>query len=194
MRASDRRRQLLETAADVFARLGYHGTTTAELARAAGVTEPVLYQHFPGKLELFATLIDEVGAEVIHAWQRALEGVSDPQQRLSILLAGNPAAHQRGSGVYRVIFHAMTESRSDDDILKPLRRHLRQLHTFIAGELKAAQAAGIVRRDFTAPALAWTLMHLAIGFGMVGPLKPSGHQKDAPPATVMQIVASMLQP
>ena len=72
MRSADRRRQLLEVAADRFARLGYRGTTTADLAKAAGITEPILYRHFDNKLDLFVTLVDEVGREVISGWQRAL--------------------------------------------------------------------------------------------------------------------------
>lgn len=195
MRADDRKRQLLEVAALVFARRGYAGTTTAELAREAGVTEPVLYQHFTGKLDLFVTLVDEVGREVINAWRSALDGVNDPQQRLRILLAANPAVHERGSGVYRIIFHAMTECRSgDDDITKPLRKHLAHLHKFIVDEIKQAQRAGIVRRDVSAASLGWMLMHIAVGFGMVGPLKPPGHKSAASSAVMQQLALSMLHP
>ena len=53
MRARDRRRQLLEVAADLFARYGYRGTTTARLAEHAGITEPILYRHFDNKQDLF---------------------------------------------------------------------------------------------------------------------------------------------
>ena len=60
MRAEDRRRQLLEVAADVFASRGYRGSTTAELAKAAGITEPILYRHFENKLDLFVTLVNTV--------------------------------------------------------------------------------------------------------------------------------------
>src|SRR5688572_10054383 len=108
MRSADRRRQLLQVAADMFARMGYRGTTTAQLARAAGITEPILYRHFENKLDLFVTLVDEVGREVINDWQNRLDGVKDPGKRLELLLAGNPSTHEKGKGVYRVIFQAMT--------------------------------------------------------------------------------------
>src|SRR5690606_14039413 len=130
MRSADRRRQLLEVAAERFARSGYRGTTTAELARAAGITEPILYRHFASKLDLFVTLVDEVGREVITGWQRALEDISDPRKRLEILLAGNPATHEKGKGVYRVIFQAMTEVDGDAGIARALRKHLSKLHKF----------------------------------------------------------------
>ena len=57
MRAADRRRQLLDVASRLFADLGYHGATTARLAAEAGVTEPILYQHFADKRDLYLTVL-----------------------------------------------------------------------------------------------------------------------------------------
>ena len=57
--ASDRRRQLLDTALDLFSRKGFEGTTTKEIAAAAGVTEAIIFRHFPSKHALYADLIDE---------------------------------------------------------------------------------------------------------------------------------------
>src|SRR5207248_11180252 len=51
--AEERRALLLETACHVFSRGSYRGVTTAEIAREAGVTEPVLYRHFASKRELY---------------------------------------------------------------------------------------------------------------------------------------------
>jgi AcrR family transcriptional regulator len=176
MRAQQRRRQLLEVAASLFARLGYRGTTTAELAKAAGITEPILYRHFNNKLDLFVTLADEVGREVIQGWEDALKGVSDPAERLQILLAGNPAVHERGKGVYRVIFQAMTETEGDQEIASSIRKHFTKLHRFIADELNDLQKKGTIRKDEPAAGLAWLMVNVAVGYGMTSPLglgKPS---------------------
>lgn len=170
MRAQQRRRQLLEVAASLFARLGYRGTTTAELAKAAGITEPILYRHFTNKLDLFVTLVDEVGHEVIAGWQKALEGIEEPLRRLDIILAGNPATHERGRSVYRVIFQAMTEAEGDRDIARALKRHISRLHKFIASELASLQKSGAIRKDEPAGDLAWLLMNVAVGYGMMNPL------------------------
>jgi len=56
--ASDRRLQLLETALDFFSRKGFSGTTTKEIAAAAGVTEAIIFRHFPTKQELYNAVID----------------------------------------------------------------------------------------------------------------------------------------
>jgi AcrR family transcriptional regulator len=65
--AADRRKQLLDVALDVFARSGYHETSMNDVAEAAGVTKPVLYQHFESKRDLFQALLDEVGSRMLQA-------------------------------------------------------------------------------------------------------------------------------
>jgi TetR/AcrR family transcriptional regulator len=56
--AVDRRRQLLETALDLFSRKGFEGTTTKEVATAAGVTEAIIFRHFPSKQALYTAVLD----------------------------------------------------------------------------------------------------------------------------------------
>ena len=53
-----RRAQLLESALEVFVAQGYHAAAMDDIADRAGVSKPVLYQHFPGKLELYLALLD----------------------------------------------------------------------------------------------------------------------------------------
>src|SRR5262247_3076624 len=55
---SARRMQLLEAAQEVFVAQGYHAAAMDDIAERAGVSKPVLYQHFPGKLELYLALLD----------------------------------------------------------------------------------------------------------------------------------------
>ena len=57
--ADERRQQLLAVACDLFARSGYHDTSMDDIAEGAGVTKPVLYQHFPSKRALYAELLDD---------------------------------------------------------------------------------------------------------------------------------------
>ncbi|UCD76728.1 MAG: TetR/AcrR family transcriptional regulator [Phycisphaerales bacterium] len=194
MRATERRRQLLEVAAELFAQRGYRGATTAELARAAGITEPILYRHFENKLDLFVTLIDEVGREVIAAWKQALEGITDPQKRLHTLLAANPATHERGRGVYRVIFQAMTEIEGDKEIAEALRQHTTKLHAFVRTEIVRLQKAGVVRDDEPPAALAWVLIDVAVGYGILAPLGVPGQTSTARAAGIERLINDLLAP
>ena len=63
--ASARREQLLAVGLEVFARQGFHGTSMNDVAEAAGVTKPVLYQHFASKRELYLALLDDVGRQLL---------------------------------------------------------------------------------------------------------------------------------
>jgi AcrR family transcriptional regulator len=69
--ATARREQIIDVALEVFGRAGYHGASMNDIAEAAGVTKPVLYQHFDSKRDLYLALIDEVGARLIAAITKA---------------------------------------------------------------------------------------------------------------------------
>jgi AcrR family transcriptional regulator len=75
--APARREQLLAVALEVFARQGFHGTSMNDVAEAAGVTKPVLYQHFVSKRELYLALLGEVGANLLDAIASATASVTD---------------------------------------------------------------------------------------------------------------------
>ena len=84
--ATARREQLLEVALEVFARAGYHATSMNEVAEAAGVTKPVLYQHFESKRELYQALLDDVGNQLLTAIVNATGEAPDggPKTELGI--------------------------------------------------------------------------------------------------------------
>ena len=77
-----RRLQLLGAARDVFVAQGYHAAAMDEIAERAGVSKPVLYQHFPGKLELYLALLDESVDELLTAVSDALSSTNDNRQRV----------------------------------------------------------------------------------------------------------------
>jgi AcrR family transcriptional regulator len=77
-----RRRQLLGAAQEVFVARGYHAAAMDEIAERAGVSKPVLYQHFPGKLELYLALLDESAYELVAIVKAALSSTADNKQRV----------------------------------------------------------------------------------------------------------------
>jgi AcrR family transcriptional regulator len=77
-----RRLQLLGAARDVFVAHGYHAAAMDEIAERAGVSKPVLYQHFPGKLELYLALLDESSEQLVHTMSEALSSTTDNRQRV----------------------------------------------------------------------------------------------------------------
>jgi AcrR family transcriptional regulator len=77
-----RRLQLLGAARDVFVAQGYHAAAMDEIAERAGVSKPVLYQHFPGKLDLYLALLDESAEALIRTMREALSSTTDNRQRV----------------------------------------------------------------------------------------------------------------
>src|SRR5216684_8034937 len=77
-----RRRQLLAAAQEVFVAQGYHAAAMDEIAERAGVSKPVLYQHFPGKLELYLALLDESVEALTDTVRAALASTADNSERV----------------------------------------------------------------------------------------------------------------
>src|SRR2546421_12093092 len=80
--AARRRRQLLDVALGVFAANGFHGTSMEDVADAAGVTKPVLYQHFGSKRELYLELLDDVGGRLMETISAAVAAAHGPRQQV----------------------------------------------------------------------------------------------------------------
>lgn len=189
--AAKRREQLLDTAVTLFAERGYAGATTAELAKAAGVTEPIIYRHFTSKKELFVAAIDRTSELITHTWERQLRTARDPAHRLRRLIGANPMASDRGRGFYRVIIQAMMEIE-DPEILAAIQRHVRALHGFVAHEVARAQDEGQVSRYYSPEVTAWTLLHLGLGYGVMAPLSIPGHAEDERGVRVRDVIERLM--
>src|ERR1700755_2181908 len=102
----ERRRQLLDAALEVFVSQGYHAAAMDEIADRAGVSKPVLYQHFPGKLELDLALLDESVGTLMETVRDALGSNADPKQRVAATF-GAYFEYVGGQGqAYRLIFES----------------------------------------------------------------------------------------
>ncbi len=88
MAAADRREQLLDVAVPLFAEHGYHGLSMEQLADAAGVSKPVLYQHFPSKRALFLALVHDAVDRLRGRVTAALEGTNDNRARVEGAIRG----------------------------------------------------------------------------------------------------------
>ncbi len=80
--AAERRQQLIETALTMFSERGLHGTSMDDIADAAGVTKPVLYQHFDSKRALFLELLDDVGRHLLRAITQATADAASPREQV----------------------------------------------------------------------------------------------------------------
>lgn len=102
----ERRAQLLESALEVFVAQGYHAAAMDDIADRAGVSKPVLYQHFPGKLELYMALLDESCNTITAKIREALDSTHDNKQRVAAAIAAfyDYVGHDTGS--FRLVFES----------------------------------------------------------------------------------------
>ncbi len=103
---SARRKQLLAAAQQVFVANGYHAAAMDDIAERAGVSKPVLYQHFPGKLELYLALLDTQTEALGDAVHQALDATDDNRQRIHGVLTAyfDFVDRDNGDGAFRLIF------------------------------------------------------------------------------------------
>ena len=101
-----RRRQLLDAAKEVFVARGYHAAAMDEIAERAGVSKPVLYQHFPGKQELYLALLDESVDRLVEAVKAAVLSTSDNRQRVNATFAAYFGYVAEHSGTFKLVFES----------------------------------------------------------------------------------------
>ncbi|MHB2022802.1 MAG: TetR/AcrR family transcriptional regulator [Mycobacteriales bacterium] len=101
-----RRRQILTAAQDVFVARGYHAAFMDEIADRAGVSKPVLYQHFPGKFELYLALLDEKINELQDAVGTALASTPDNRDRVRACIDAYFTFVDTGGGAFRLVFES----------------------------------------------------------------------------------------
>ena len=113
MPGQDRRRQLIETALDLFAHKGYEGTTTREIAAAAGVTESVIFRHFPSKQALYMAVLDakvhSVAAEEWPKEARSCMERNDDAGLIRMIMAGIVDDYRTDARIERVKLFAALE-------------------------------------------------------------------------------------
>jgi AcrR family transcriptional regulator len=189
--AAKRREQLLDAAAELFAKEGYARATTAQLAKAAGVTEPIIYRHFASKRDLFVALIERTADQTLQQWGELLRSASDPAERLRRLTAENPMTSERGRLPYRVFLQAITEV-NDPIVRKAVSAHIRDLHSFMAREVRRAQDERKVTKIFSDDLLAWVLIDIGLGYGLLDALQVESHGKDEAGRDVQHLVERLL--
>lgn len=131
---SARRRQLLAAAQEVFVANGYHAAAMDDIAERAGVSKPVLYQHFPGKLELYLALVDEQANALIDATKQALAATDDNRERVHGVLSAYfdfvDGTARRAPGAFRLIFES--DLRNDAAVRERVERSTREIMHAVA--------------------------------------------------------------
>jgi AcrR family transcriptional regulator len=161
--ANERRTAVVETACRVFAKSSYRGSTTAQIARETGVTEPVLYRHFASKRELYLACLDAAWERLRLLWEKALEREQEPAMWVATL----GQTYLQGRATERIILvdlwvQALTEAADDVEIRRGLREQVREVHDFVADVIRRSQEAGGIVAERDADAEAWIFISLGL--------------------------------
>jgi AcrR family transcriptional regulator len=157
MPAAERRRALLETACEVFCESSYRGATTAEIARRCGVSEPILYRHFGSKRDLYLACLDEAWQRLRAVGEDAAGGDRGPTACFGEVVRTYMRAEERVRLVDLWI-QALTEAKDDPTIAAAVGAQIREVHDWIAEQIRAGQAEGELIAERDAVAEAWLVI------------------------------------
>ncbi|MBA3338959.1 MAG: TetR/AcrR family transcriptional regulator [Geodermatophilaceae bacterium] len=135
-----RRHQLLQAARDIFVARGYHAAAMDEIADRAGVSKPVLYQHFPGKRELYLALLDE---QVKHLEQRvvsALQSTDNNKERVHAAIAAYFAFVDSEGEAFRLLWES--DLRNDPEVHDKVERSFASIVSSLADTINSESGAG----------------------------------------------------
>ena len=83
---ADRRKQILDTAAELFAERGFHGVSVHEIGAACGISGPALYKHFSGKGELLAASLTDISETLLKEGSARATAAESPSDALDALI------------------------------------------------------------------------------------------------------------
>ena len=101
-----RRAQLLDAANEVFTSKGYHAAAMDDIAEAAGVSKPVLYQHFPSKLDLYLALLDSSCERLVEIVTEALASTDHNADRVVATMGAFYEFVSSSAGEFRFVFES----------------------------------------------------------------------------------------
>ena len=166
--AEERRRAIVEAALRVFSSGSYAGSTTAEIAREAGVSEPVLYRHFASKRDLWVACLDVAWEEFRDGFDAAIAALLDdarqaggttaPRLLRGGLLVAPSVAKWKKALMPNLWIQGITEAGEDREIRRQVARHMGVVHDHVAGAIRRGQEVGVIPPDRNPDAEAWVMI------------------------------------
>lgn len=147
MAAEDRRQQILDVAVELFSQKGFRGTTTKEIAQAAGVNEAIIFRHFATKGDLYAAIMDrKASSGNVRAMQekvtRAMEEGND-RQVFETLAFHMLEFHEHDDSAMRLLLYSALEGHELAEMI--FRNHIQRTHRMMADYVEKRIAEGAFR-------------------------------------------------
>ena len=158
LNAAQRRESILQAAIEVFTRTGYRAGRVCDVATRVGVSEPVVFQNFGSKADLFAAVLDRVASEIRADLQELIVHHGSAAGVLAHVLSPSPARVPHGPGSHGVLFADAVTLAAGPELSEPAGRAAAVLAAHLADLLRRGQADGDIRRDLDPEPAAWLLL------------------------------------
>jgi len=133
-------RKLLLAGIEAFATLGYHATTTREIAARSGMSPAALYVHYASKTELLEEIIKLGHRSALEAFQRGFAETTDPASRIATAVRGFTVWHARNQTLARVVQYELESlPRTQRREIGALRTHF---ETMLCAEIEQGRKSG----------------------------------------------------
>jgi AcrR family transcriptional regulator len=186
--AEERRKQILDAAVDVFARMGFGAAGTADIARAAGIGEPTIYRYFSNKRDLYVAAVRRSSDEILEAWSAIADESPDALTALQRIGVWYYQRLQSRPELLLLRNRSISESQ-DESIANAVRDQYRAVMQFVETLFRRAHADGQLAAEADVTTMTWLFM-------AVGSLLEQAQMLGLPELTPAQVVriAAMIQP
>ena len=146
MKSEERRAAIVQSAIHLFAEKGFRGTTTRELAAASGVTEPVLYQHFSAKHDLYSAILEAKAGETSARGTELVRLAKGTDDRAFFSLLGDLILerYEKDPELTRLIFFSCLERHELSDLF--FERQLQEFYRIVSSYIRRRSRAGAFRK------------------------------------------------
>lgn len=149
MTGDARRSQILQVAIELFSRNGFSGTTTKEIARAAGVSEAMVFRHYATKDELYSAILDWKACEgrATNPFELLSEAMAekDDYKVFYLMMLNALNKHEADPQFMRLLFHSALEGHELADMF--IEKNLLPIYEFMSAYLSKRQKEGAIRKD-----------------------------------------------
>lgn len=179
MRAHDRKATIIAAARSTFARGGFHGTSTAEIAQAAGCSEPTLYKHFTSKEAIFTETLAVVQAELNAGFASVLDHPGDP---IALWLDSLPSVLADPRYLEMVSLRCLAVTIDSPEIIAKLVANQQASLASMRAIWERCVALGTIRADIDPEYLLWAWQGIVLSGMFRNRIEPDGFERMLPVA------------
>lgn len=181
MKSKERRRQILESALEVFVSKGYHLARTKDIASQAGISEPLIYKHYGSKKDLYTELLEEQRQRILNTFDQAAANLDAPADILRAFGVEFYRAVVQSKEVAILVFQSFSEVGMPE-IYAYSRETQQALHQRVVATIRRGVEQGTFRPDLDVELSAWRFLSIGLTMAMLRVLEL---QDQLPPEKVL---------